>query len=338
MKKILLWMKRCPLIFMIIISVAGVSIYALSGMLLGKYEMKISLDHPLLNAVLLREYKLDDRMNENPVLVDNDDVEETQENKNKTDKVDVEKTEENSKEDDKKEAEGYETAFLTVEMRKAKSAYYSDNDKIALSTDCPYETVDDSYFEDSVFIGDSRIAGFSDYAGVGAECLYKEGLTVYGMFEEKVNSKKGKSTTLKKALQKKQYKNIYIMIGINELGYKTTEKFKEKYQENIEKIKKIQPESRVIILGIMKVTKEYSDRSKVFNNDNIDDKNRAIAELANGKDIFYLDMNPSVTDEAGNIVEDYTWDGVHLKAEYYELWADFMREHGYPEEIEDADR
>lgn len=334
MRKIVQNIKKCPLIFMIILSVVLMSAYGIFGIISGKYEMNFSFEHPFFDAVLFKEYKIEDKMMENPILVDNKEEKKKQKVES-SEKLDDEDGEEKNDEQDHPSKDGYETTFLTVDMRRAKSGYYSDNDKIALSTDCPYEKVDDSYFEDTAFIGDSRIEGFSDYAGINADCFYKEGLTVYKMFDEKISSKTGKSTTLKKALKKKSYKNIYIMIGINELGYKTTDKFKDQYQKNIEEIKELQPEARIIILGIMRMTTEHSERSKVFNNDNIDDKNRAIAELADGKEVFYLDMNPVVTDEDGGVISDYTWDGVHLKAEYYKLWADFMREHGYEDPVEE---
>lgn len=330
MKKILQLLKKCPLVCMIIISICGITIYAFVGMLNGKYEMNISLKHPMFNAVLFKEYKIEDKMSESTILVENTEDEKKEPMKETEEKEDKEDKEEQEPEENPA-VDGYETVFITGEMRRAKSGYYSDNDKTALSTDYPYQKVDDSYFEEAVFIGDSRIEGFSDYSGIKGDCFYKEGLTVYRMFEDKVNSRKGKSTMLKTALKKKQYKNIYIMIGINELGYKTTDKFKEKYEENLEIIKELQPDARIIIMGIMRVTTAYSEKSKVFNNDNIEDKNCAIAELADGKRIFYLDMNPAVTDDDGGIIEEYTWDGVHLKAEYYALWADFMKEHGYEE-------
>ena len=45
-------------------------------------------------------------------------------------------------------------------------------------------------------------------------------------------------------------------------------------------------------------------------------------------DIFYLDMNPAITDDSGYLDPDLTWDGVHLQAQYYSLWVDFLKSHG----------
>ena len=42
----------------------------------------------------------------------------------------------------------------------------------------------------------------------------------------------------------------------------------------------------------------------------------------------YLDMNECVDDGAGGVIGDYSYDGVHLKAEYYKLWTEWMKAHG----------
>lgn len=148
------------------------------------------------------------------------------------------------------------------------------------------------------------------------------------MMSETLNTNDGKCT-LSEVLENYTFDNIYIMIGINELGSGTVSDFADKYKENLETIRSLQQDARIIILGIMYVTKEYSDSSDVYNNDNINAKNAAIASFANGTDIFYLDMNPAVVDENMALREDISFDGVHLIAKYYYLWTDFMCSHGY---------
>lgn len=66
----------------------------------------------------------------------------------------------------------------------------------------------------------------------------------------------------------------------------------------------------------------------VFNNTNINIRNVEIETLANGKDIFYIDVNEAVCDENGNLYADWTFDQIHLKAKYYQVWENFLMEHG----------
>ena len=219
--------------------------------------------------------------------------------------------------------------FVPWNDNPARSPYYKNPGVRPLSSEYEYKDVDADYFATSLFIGDSRIEGLNDYSGWDkAYFAYKTGLTVFNMMSETLNTNDGRCT-LPEVLENYTFENIYIMIGINELGSGTVSDFADKYKENLETIKSLQPDARIIILGIMYVTKEYSDSSDVYNNDNINAKNAAIASFANGSDIFYLDMNPAVVDENMALREDISFDGVHLIAKYYYLWTDFMCSHGY---------
>ena len=73
-----------------------------------------------------------------------------------------------------------------------------------------------------------------------------------------------------------------------------------------------------------------------FNNVNINDKNAAIASLADGETVFYLDCNPVFTDENGFLKADLTFDGVHLYAQHYDVWREFLMEHAVVKEEEDG--
>ena len=52
------------------------------------------------------------------------------------------------------------------------------------------------------------------------------------------------------------------------------------------------------------------------------------ADDADGIKLFYLDMNTVVDDGKGGLVKDYTWDDIHLQAQYYSLWEQYLYEHG----------
>ena len=80
----------------------------------------------------------------------------------------------------------------------------------------PFTTVDASYFDDALFIGDSHTDGFKDYAGLNnADYLCHNGLTVWSAVEK---AEFPGHQTLAQALKGKHYGKIYLMLGINELG------------------------------------------------------------------------------------------------------------------------
>lgn len=190
----------------------------------------------------------------------------------------------------------------------------------------PFITVDESYFDDALFIGDSRTVGLHDYTDLSehADFLCKTSLTIYKVLDENF---KGMGT-VEEVLKKKQYGKIYIMVGINELGQGTTEDFMEKYTEVVDTLHEWDPDAKIIIQGIMKVSGKKDAEDKVFNNSNITGRNHAIATLADNYHIFYIDMNEVVCDEEGNLNAEYTHDQIHLLGMYNDLWKDFLMTRG----------
>ncbi len=195
-----------------------------------------------------------------------------------------------------------------------------------------FQTVAEDYFDDAAFIGDSRTVGLFEYGGLEerADFYAKISLTIYNVFSELLAKEEGtgKKITAEEALSQKQYGKVYLMLGINELGTGTTETFMEEYKAVVERIRELQPDAVIFVEGIMKVTASKDAEDPIFNNKNIEEKNAAIAELADNQTIFYIDVNEAVCDAEGNLNAEYTIDEVHLKAKYYEIWKQFLLEHG----------
>lgn len=222
------------------------------------------------------------------------------------------------------------TKYKYYAPKKTDSIYYSDPGKVALTTEYPFSTVDESYFRDAAFIGDSRTLGISDYAGFDEADFYCENsMTIFKLMNDEgiTYQKTRKKVDLKETLQNKQYGKIYLMVGINELGYGNTQMYYEKYREVVEQIRVWQPDAILYIMANLHVSEEKNNEGTEFNNININDKNAAVAHLANGIDIFYLDENEFFTDDNGYLKGELTFDGVHLRAQYYELWRKFLMEH-----------
>ena len=194
-----------------------------------------------------------------------------------------------------------------------------------------YHTVDDSYFDDAVFIGDSRTVGMYEYGGLEETSTFyaSTGLTVYKMFDSAIVSVPGqkKKITVQEALSEKQFAKIYLMIGINEMGTGTVESFMKAYGEAVQHLQELQPDAVIYLQAIMKVTMERSEQGDYITNEGIEARNAEIAKLADDRKIFFLDVNPLICDETGGMVASYTYDGVHLKAQYIPIWLDFLKEH-----------
>ncbi len=193
--------------------------------------------------------------------------------------------------------------------------------------------VEEDYFDDAVFIGDSRIVGLHDYSGWDNTTYYASiGLTVYDVFTKPIVEENGTKITVEEALKEHQFKKVFVMIGINEMGTGTVDTFMQKYEEMVAHLQELQPEAMIFLHGIMKVKQEKSESDPIFNNPAIQERNDRIAQLADNRTIFYLDVNEVVTDENGNLNADYTYDDVHLLGKWYCLWTDYLKEHGIVKE------
>lgn len=193
-----------------------------------------------------------------------------------------------------------------------------------------YASADESYFDDALFIGDSRTVGLYDYAGLDNATFYAStGLTIYKLFDAEIVPVEGsrKKQTVEQALSERQFGKIYLMIGINEMGTGTVESFMKKYDEAVKHLQELQPDAIIYLQAIMKVSAERSAKGDYIYNEGIEQRNAEIAKLADNRQIFFLDVNPYVCGDDGGLVSEYTFDGVHLKAAYIEIWKQFLMDH-----------
>lgn len=192
-----------------------------------------------------------------------------------------------------------------------------------------FTEVPQEYFDDALFIGDSRVTGVELYSGWDNLTYYAEGgMTIYNMFQSKTAQVDGQTLTIEEALQKRSFGKIYLEIGINEMGTGNVDSFMEAYEAAVEHLRELQPDAILYVCGIMYVKQSKSESDPIFNNPAIQERNDRIAALADGESIFYLDINEVVTDDTGNLNPDYTWDEVHLLGKYDVIWLEYFSSHG----------
>lgn len=182
----------------------------------------------------------------------------------------------------------------------------------------------DISMDDALFIGDSRTVGLMEYAGIdGADYFCTVGMSVYNIHKKPVSVPNVGKVTLTELLNSKKYGKIYIMLGINEVGYKFSSTV-EKYSELIEFVKGKQSNAVIFIQANLHVSKSRSDRDKVVNNTAINGLNAELAKLADGKSKFYLDANILFDDKTGALSSDKSEDSTHLYAKYYKEWGEWI--------------
>ena len=188
-----------------------------------------------------------------------------------------------------------------------------------------FTTVDASYFDDALFLGDSHTDGFKDYAGLpNADYLCHNGLTVWSAVEK---AEFPGRQTLAQALRGKHYGKIYLMLGINELGAGTAESWAAQYKVLLDEVRELQPDAIIFLQAIFHTTQEKSDTT-FFKNSTIDARNAEIQKFADNETVFYIDCNPVFDDDTGALTAEYSGDGVHVKAPYYVMWRDYLFQFG----------
>ena len=235
-----------------------------------------------------------------------------------------------SSENDIVQANDQQVVIITDQTQQAEENSTSDN-QVESSTQQTYTftTVDESYLNGALFIGDSRTVALQMYGGlVNSNFFVNTGMNIWKVMESQIANVNGQNMTVDAALQVAKYDKIYIMLGINEVGTGTPDTFLQQYCVVINRIKQLQPQAVIYIQSIMHVTQSKDDANTSVSNVNINARNEKLKTLADNVSVFWLDEN-EVFDLAGTgkLNPEYTSDGVHLKAKYIQLWVKYLLSH-----------
>ncbi|MBQ8551507.1 MAG: hypothetical protein IJ428_01700 [Clostridia bacterium] len=189
------------------------------------------------------------------------------------------------------------------------------------------------YFNDTVFIGDSRTKGLImyteltpyDFSSVGTNVGTVQTKAFIRMEDENGELQ---NYTLFEALERESgnYKTIYIALGLNELGWKL-DKFDITFRELIANIRKI-TDVPIYLQLIMPVTQKASETTQFgITNDKAVVFNAYLRNAAAELELFCLDPTGMFSLEDGTLDPAHASDGIHLQISSYKQLADFYRTH-----------
>lgn len=185
------------------------------------------------------------------------------------------------------------------------------------------KSVDNSYFDDAVFVGDSLTMGISYFAGFNSEFLCIAGLSTKSLASEPLANGK---TVYQTIAEMEHMNKIYIMLGTNEMALEKPQEFIARYGEFIDYVRKYFPNVVVYVQSIMPVSAKRSENSGIKNY-MVTDHNKYILDLAVQKQCYYIDVNSFFAGEDGFLPEDAGGDGIHLSPENYRKMADYLKTH-----------
>ena len=190
------------------------------------------------------------------------------------------------------------------------------------------EAKDDEFFSDAAFMGNSLMDGFKLFSGL-TTCDYyaATSMTVVGATTKAcITLDSGAAGTLVDGLVQKPYGKIYILLGINEIGF-DVETFIDYYSTMLDTIIAAQPDCDIYIMGITPVSAAKSASGEVFNMTRITEYNTALHQLAADKGCYYMDLVSALAGPDGYLLASETSDGVHFSTNVYQAWLDYVRTH-----------
>ncbi len=185
------------------------------------------------------------------------------------------------------------------------------------------------YFNDALFIGDSRMVGIASYSPIeGATYFATVGLAAYKIDTVTSEVPGTEGQTFEQVLNAKQYGKVYIMLGINELGMDFGVTM-QNIDDLIARIRTASPDAKIILMANLHVSagRHYSDN--IVNNTRINEFNARLAAKADYQTIWYLDVNPVFDDAEGCLGKEYTSDNTHPYAKYYITWSEWLTHHTF---------
>ena len=185
----------------------------------------------------------------------------------------------------------------------------------------------EDWFRDAAFIGDSRMKGIMNFAKFEYAADFSHvGLTVADVFTKPYIETASGTVTVSEALQGGTYGKIYMMTGLNELGWYDTDKFIEYYGDMVDLAKQTHPEAQIYVIGIMPVGAKATAEQAHLTNDRVQMFNGLILGMCEAKQVYFVDGFEAVASN-GTLPDDASPDGVHMEPGYCKMLTDYLLSH-----------
>lgn len=195
-----------------------------------------------------------------------------------------------------------------------------------------HSAVEEQWFKDSLFIGDSLTLAMSMYS-VGmpdttAFCAYKSITPKQFSDNVTVKNDNGSPTAVFDDICKKNPKQIFILLGTNALASGSNANLIDTYELLIQKLKKQFPDISIYIQGLPPVTKSTAASMVTLTNGRIRKVNIQLAKMADRTGCYYIDLNRALANDEGDLPESIAQkDGIHLTQEGCGKWFEYLKTH-----------
>lgn len=172
---------------------------------------------------------------------------------------------------------------------------------------------------DVVFLGDSITAGWLE----AGKAIWNQHISVYKPLNLGVNGDRIEHVLWRITngeLDKINPKVVVLMIGTNNLYMYSAEEICEGINTILEELQKRLPQSKILLLGILPRAEspDAGVRAK------IKEINEQLAQMADGKDVRFLNFGPALLEPDDSISQEIMPDFLHLSESGYNTWFDEM--------------
>ncbi len=181
---------------------------------------------------------------------------------------------------------------------------------------------DDFFVDKAVFVGDSRIHGFSTYGYIPSDKVFaldgsNQKTILESEFVEFENGAGGKYSLLD-ALEMTKPEYILIGLGINGMPSLDGEEFLIEYQNLTDQILEVTPESKIVIMSIQPVSLAKENSAPLMSNERIDEFNGYLKSFAQINDFEYMDVSYALKNDYNALDVQYdAGDGLHFSNTAY---------------------
>jgi len=164
-----------------------------------------------------------------------------------------------------------------------------------------------------IFLGDS-ITDIGEWSELfGYKTIKNRGISTDNTFG--VLARLDETITLKPA-------KVFLMIGINDLAKKTPDAIILKNIQRIaNQLKQYSPNTKLIIQSILPTNNNFTEFMGYQNkDDHIIWLNNELSLFCTNNQFVFVDLYSLFKDENGKLNKRYTYDGLHLNGEGYQLW------------------
>lgn len=202
--------------------------------------------------------------------------------------------------------------------------------------------VEDSYFDDVIFVGDSITLKLKKYVekqrqknpgllgeaqflaagglGSGNALMEISSITVHPVFN-------GEKTLIEDGVAASGAKRVYMMFGLNDIGRFGVENSIANLNTLVGRILQQSPDVEFIFQSTTPILTDK--QQKKLNNANIEKYNQRLQEYCEENGFTFLDVASVFKDEDGGLIRSYCGDaaglGMHLLDSGCRVWIDYLR-------------